>query len=592
MLTALEVENFKGIGRPVRIELRPITLLFGPNSSGKSSLLHALHYAREILERRNVDPDRTLAGGSLLDLGGFESIVHGRDRSRSIRLRFDFKNDGRGFPNDLLYGAGEYPYVETGIHDGLEHQFEAAWVEFSVRWSEQSGAPYVATFAVGADGRLIARIESNPEGTQTRLEDIDVLHPLVVYDGRGLPKDDESAERPLPSADWHWERAATSCDTGTRSALPDWGRRLRILRPSRKEMIQRIRTNVMPRILKLRREAVAELAEQIELPEDGVPDGGEAAPATQEHEGEDPSEEEIQREAEELADGLEARWSEALQTRLSILMLGMGQLLLEEQRSMCYLGPLRALPDRNYVAPRSPREARWANGLAAWDLLFRGDRAFIGRVGEWLERLGSGYGLRLDEFREVSNESMLWHFLGSDAPVEWLDSIEEMQDSFKRLPSRRRLVLVDSQTRLDVLPMDVGVGVSQVVPVVVAALMSDEHGATPFVVIEQPELHVHPAIQVEVGDLFAARAGREGGVLLVETHSEHLMLRLLRRIEETGKAELPPGAPGLRPEQVAVVYVECKNGEVAAHPLRIDATGEFLDRWPRGFFEERAEELF
>ena len=52
MITAITIENFKGISEPVRLELRPITLLFGQNSAGKSSLLHALIYAREIFERQ------------------------------------------------------------------------------------------------------------------------------------------------------------------------------------------------------------------------------------------------------------------------------------------------------------------------------------------------------------------------------------------------------------------------------------------------------------------------------------------------------------------------------------------------------------
>ena len=81
-------------------------------------------------------------------------------------------------------------------------------------------------------------------------------------------------------------------------------------------------------------------------------------------------------------------------------------------------------------------------------------------------------------------------------------------------------------------------------------------------------------------------------MFLIETHSEHLMLRLLRRIEETGSNELPEGKPALKPDQVSVVYVEQVEGEVRATRLRIDETGEFIDRWPQGFFDERADELF
>src|SRR5207245_996145 len=94
-----------------------------------------------------------------------------------------------------------------------------------------------------------------------------------------------------------------------------------------------------------------------------------------------------------------------------------------------------------------------------------------------------------------------------------------------------------------------------------------------------------------------------GRQFLLETHSEHLLLRLLRRIRETTEGELPQGHPGLKPEQISVVYVEPGDEQdrlegdqrppaVRLRHLRIDETGECLDRWPRGFFEERAEELF
>jgi predicted ATPase len=116
--------------------------------------------------------------------------------------------------------------------------------------------------------------------------------------------------------------------------------------------------------------------------------------------------------------------------------------------------------------------------------------------------------------------------------------------------------------------------------------------------IEQPELHVHPAVQVGLGDLFIeAIQMHEGWVvasksLLIETHSEHIMLRLLRRIRETTEGELSPGALGLTANDLTVIYVENVDADVRFRPLRVDNQGEFIDRWPRGFFEERSEELF
>ena len=59
-LRRLEIENFKGIGAKQVIDLAPITLLFGANSAGKSTILQSLHYVREVLARGNPDPIRPL----------------------------------------------------------------------------------------------------------------------------------------------------------------------------------------------------------------------------------------------------------------------------------------------------------------------------------------------------------------------------------------------------------------------------------------------------------------------------------------------------------------------------------------------------
>ena len=111
--------------------------------------------------------------------------------------------------------------------------------------------------------------------------------------------------------------------------------------------------------------------------------------------------------------------------------------------------------------------------------------------------------------------------------------------------------------------------------------------------VEQPEIHVHPAIQVGLGDLLIDAITRERNrrTLLVETHSEHLILRLLRRIRETSDKELAEGAPAFTADNLSVLYVENQPDGVRVRRLRVDERGEFIDRWPKGFFAERMEEL-
>jgi predicted ATPase len=165
---------------------------------------------------------------------------------------------------------------------------------------------------------------------------------------------------------------------------------------------------------------------------------------------------------------------------------------------------------------------------------------------------------------------------------------EELSDGHVDKTVRR--LLLDTGAGSFVLPSEVGAGVSQLIPVIVAAVVEGRSGLS---LVEQPEIHVHPAVQVSLGDLFIEAVTNEGSrrTFLVETHSEHLILRLLRRIRETTEKELAEGAPAFAEDRLSVLYVETTPEGVRVRRLRVDEHGEFIDQWPKGFFAERMEEL-
>jgi len=141
------------------------------------------------------------------------------------------------------------------------------------------------------------------------------------------------------------------------------------------------------------------------------------------------------------------------------------------------------------------------------------------------------------------------------------------------------LALVNQATGLEVSASDVGVGYSQVLPLIAQSVLAQSS----MVCIEQPELHLHPAMQARLGDMFIDQAIGGGDVqFLIETHSESLMLRILRRVREGN----------LAPEDVRVIYVDQNEvGSSEVMSLPINRFGEFEVAWPRGFFDERLEEL-
>src|SRR5687767_6223707 len=87
--------------------------MFGANSSGKSTILHAIHYAREILERRNLNPDKTLTGGASIDLGGFQNLVHNHDLGLPIIMRFDLDLSETDLPDYSMWASFMVPDMFT-----------------------------------------------------------------------------------------------------------------------------------------------------------------------------------------------------------------------------------------------------------------------------------------------------------------------------------------------------------------------------------------------------------------------------------------------------------------------------------------------
>ncbi len=143
----------------------------------------------------------------------------------------------------------------------------------------------------------------------------------------------------------------------------------------------------------------------------------------------------------------------------------------------------------------------------------------------------------------------------------------------------QELKLVDVSKNVEVTHRDVGIGISQVLPVLVMAYGSRGK----LLAMEQPEIHLHPALQAELGDVFIESAlGERQNTFILETHSEHLILRLMRRIRE-GK---------LSPDDISVVFVEPLSRGSRFVELRIDEEGDFIDEWPGGFFEESFHEKF
>lgn len=137
--------------------------------------------------------------------------------------------------------------------------------------------------------------------------------------------------------------------------------------------------------------------------------------------------------------------------------------------------------------------------------------------------------------------------------------------------------LIDPQTRAKRDLTSVGVGASQILPVIVLCLLAKPGD---LVLIEQPELHLHPGPQQVLGD-FLLGISQSGRQLIVETHSEYLVNRLrLRMVEQRLDQD---------PDAVRLLYAKRRLGATEFEELQPDKRGMF-DEWPEGFFDQSPKE--
>jgi hypothetical protein len=162
--------------------------------------------------------------------------------------------------------------------------------------------------------------------------------------------------------------------------------------------------------------------------------------------------------------------------------------------------------------------------------------------------------------------------------------------SGKNVEYEGRVILMDKDGRkLDI--DSIGAGYGQVLPLLIG--LCDRT----MLVFKQPEVHLHPRLQSRVADcfvetVFIEKQVKSSRVRIIETHSEHFVLRLLRRLRESSFDELFHSSLTVYPEDVAFIYFQPKGSSTLVHQISVLPSGEFVEGWPDGFFDERDEDLW
>lgn len=228
-------------------------------------------------------------------------------------------------------------------------------------------------------------------------------------------------------------------------------------------------------------------------------------------------------------------------------------------RRLFYLGPLREYPKRQYT---------WA-GAQPVDVGQRGERVVDALLAsrESGVKLSRGKGKR----RQTVEERV----------AEWLKELGLIA-SFQVRPITKGGRLFQVWVRRDpkaaeVLITDVGFGVSQILPVITLCYYAPE-GST--ILLEQPEIHLHPRVQAGLADVLVDAMKTRDIQIILESHSEHLLRRLQRRVAEEG----------IGPDQAALYFCSMEKGESRLTSLDLDDYGN-IRNWPKDFFGDEFGEI-
>jgi AAA15 family ATPase/GTPase len=538
-LTKLILENFRSFRDRQEIDFAPVTLLLGPNSAGKTTILIALFYLQQILDREQSDPIYLEAMGNRR-IDGFKSLVHNGDLDKVITL-------GIGFEPEQTIGVEYKTYLEDlgDIFDthfikmrDIADETEKVYVEFKIAWSQQQKTAYIKNYSICINNEFIGELSNDEYNKSSLVQKLNFAHPLL-----------------LPLDHHLWLEAANEEELGKISS--EFELSLNDLIPSlehnKHSATERIifsdyvfdaveKNPILPIFVKTNIGALPRLGRVFDT----------------------------NLKIFDMSDKVEFFNREIVTRVLTQIFTSPLDKLNSYLKASVAIGPLRIIPDSAFIPNPYPKQNGWFDGTSAWDKLYlsqQKNNKLIDNVSDWYsncEKLNTDYNV----------------IKGKDLNID--------ADNFP-LNLKNNVFFCKKDSCQTLFPNQVGVGLTQIAPLIVAA--NDNQDG--LVAIEQPELHIHPALQLAVGDLFTQYSHDEKRpMFLVETHSEHIILRILKRIRQTTDNELPESNYPVKPDFISVIVFEDNDGSTVTRKIDITDDGDFKQKWPKGFFEERRGELF
>jgi predicted ATPase len=613
MIKKWKLFNFKSVADETTLEFSPLTLLAGPNSSGKSSCLQSMLLICQTL-RNPISSRSVILNGALARLGQFSDLKTVDSAADQILIGWELKPTVPAAGVGEQYGLWEEEWIPYDLADGTDLTSLSCDVAFDAKseipndstqlnpqlfstvlrgsFREEDGADHIASFGIS---RAIDAGEGNIDWLRkkgTSDENIDRVRSSTSYrvemdkeavedmQGRYASAELVGAELVhfLPRrVSLVYNYAEDQIQSALRAIFPP---RLPAISRSRMRHVVvpasalHLLANRLETVLSQDQDSFGELTKLLSGPTCPLPaivDALRSLSSTK------------RRQVQEVLQGDPNLPDEFVAVARSEFG--------SEFRTLFYSPPPRIQAVSQYTRRYFSQAIKYLGPLrdepkALYPLGNSADPFDVGLKGENTAAVLDLHKTRLVRF--IPPSAFVGPAIQGDAITrtlqaatsEWLRylSVAESVDSRDRGKLGHELKVRLDQAIGDQDLTHVGVGVSQVLPILVMCLLAEPDTVLLF---EQPELHLHPKVQTLLGDFFLSMALTQKQCI-IETHSEYLINRLRFR---AAAAEAEKSVA----DKMTIYFVEKKDGKSHFRPIVVNEFGA-LEDWPEGFFDQSQRE--
>ncbi|WP_440956171.1 DUF3696 domain-containing protein [Methanosarcina sp. Mfa9] len=510
MIETIHLKNFKCLEDTKKLDLKPLTILCGTNSCGKSSIIQSILMLKQTFESQSRYKNIVL-NGQFAHLGQFEDFVFQKKPENEVQISFELNFDKKSFNNVFSHN---YRYFKFGKERYNNLKKLLLEIDIGLKTSEDSNdkGPYVDNFEIKA--KSLSNSNNYLNGTEIKFERKENKEYFIKWKNTiPFPFEAPNIKPPKDVANYQCPICKSKHRANSKIGKEHYTYYSYFKHCSGSSCsLKASFINLIP---------------ELEMESDGK--------------------------------SLTRSFN-----HLERPLFSVRHILQNEFNNLFYIGPLREEPSRRYIS-----EEEYIN------IGNRGQNAPFILSAERDNKIFPYY------FFDPSNEK--WEEITEDTlgngVNRWLSYMDISENCESKTDKEiiRLYLPTHTDKNVKVTLSDVGFGVSQILPILVEGLRIRPYQT---LILEQPEIHLHPKLQMQLADFFISMI-LSGKNVLLETHSDHIINRIARRVIEDESNRIFP--------KTNILFFEQRHDGSVIDPVEIDPNRGVVN-WPKGFFDQSAEE--